>query len=294
VLICTHAQRVVQIVARADADGENLGTLLRNLIIKQHIELSRGAFVFLRARGLLARNLQPPPTARELAAARKREANASAAKAGEFNADDEFIDLTGRRLVCRSKIGRRYFYEHTPVGLPYHYIASNAYRKPNSCPDKWCGDYFLDSYEEPILFRCRSFADPLVVEYQRVVTTEKLKAIIDSDDAEYFRLVEEDEQRVHDDAEESEEEAAAEAERVQADAEEAAAAAKEAKEADDDVDEAVKAEVEAELAAANPEPAYNKRPRQEYERELLRSSKATNLRSRRVLAAKPKTDGALP
>lgn len=202
----THAR--AQILERAAT--ENLGTLLRNLIIQKHLELSRGVFVYLRGRGLLDASMRPPPSARELSAKRKREAHARSIKASEFNDQGEFIDAQDRRLVIRVKRGRRYFYEHTPIGLPYHFIVAGAYQKPASAPDAWCGDYFLDSYETPILFRSRSFSDPSVIEYHRVVACDKLVAIAERDDAEYFRLVEEDEQRVHDDAEESETEAEAE------------------------------------------------------------------------------------
>lgn len=195
----------------AQAATENLGTLLRNVIITKHLELSRGVFVYLRARGLLAQNMQLAPSAREITAKRKREAHAKAVKASEFNAEGEFIDSLDRRLVIRTKRGSRYFYEHTPVRLPYHYISGDAYRKPDSGPDKWCGDYFLDSYEAPVLFRSRSFSEPSLVEYHRVVSADKLVAIAECNDAEYARLVEDDEQRVYDDAYDSDAEAEARA-----------------------------------------------------------------------------------
>lgn len=186
------------------AATENLGTLLRNLIIQKHLELSRGVFVYLRGRGLLDASMRPPPSARELSAKRKREEHAKSVKASEFNDLGEFIDSQDRRLVIRVKCGRRYFYEHTQIDLPYHFIASGDYPKPFSAPDVWCGDYFFDSYRIPILFRFRNFSNPSLIEYHRVVTSDKLVAIAERDDAEYARLVEEDEQRVHDHANESE------------------------------------------------------------------------------------------
>jgi hypothetical protein len=267
----------LQILEEAKAGTANLGTLLRNVIIKDHLELSRGVFVYLRARRLLAANLQPEPSAREISAKRKREAHAKAVKASEFNSDGEFIDSLDRRLVIRTKRGSRYFYEHTPVRLPYHYILGDAYRKPDSGPDKWCGDYFLDSYEEPILFRSRSFSEPSLIEYHRVVSADKLVAVAERNDAEYARLVEDDEQRVHDDAEDSEAEAEAKAERD--------------KEEEEEWERAKKAKAEAE-AVAEAEPDSESEAEEgevvTTDREALsQTGRAFDLRTRRIYADKP-------
>lgn len=209
-----------QILVRA-ATEDNVGTLLRNLINVHHMELARGAFVWLRCRGLVAKAMQPPPSASEVAEANASKRNllfkdpaaVDVLRAGEFNESNSIVDSTGKDVLTRTQVGTRWVYRFAGDSTEYLYDLDDLYlfahdkgMNTNCGPDSWVGDYFLDSYATPILFRCRGVATS-DVKYFRIVTAAKMAALVAHDEVTYAKLVDADEQQVYDDiTDESEQE----------------------------------------------------------------------------------------
>lgn len=251
------ASGFAQILARADK--ENLGTLLKNLVQTQHMELSRGVFAWLRAKGRLS-------SAKRF----KVEDGAGVApvpdlvRHGEFNDEGEMVDARGNIIMMREKIHNRFIYTHCGTRDLNHIDLSDDYTGiDDRAPDRWCGDYFLNSEEAPILFRCRGVADPAgVVKYHHVEPVDRLGALLRRDEAEYLRLFDEEAERIREEADESE-------------------------------DECVKAENEDfnEVEARLPRIVSDALDGFERERrEAVRASKLTNARvGRRVVAPKPQS-----
>jgi hypothetical protein len=205
------------------ASKENPSILLKNLISVHHMELARGAMAWLRARNLLPKPAQLPPSRRDIERLQgsKRKlvfedpALVEALKAGEFNEDDEIVDSRGQAVMQRVKCGSRYVYSFCRDNTLHLYDLDNLYNyghsEASSGPDSWCGDYFLDSFETPILFRCRGVAAS-EVQYFRIVTPAQMTALVANDEVEYQRLRELNEQTVYDACADSDEDRADEEE----------------------------------------------------------------------------------
>lgn len=197
---------VCQILAKAGE--ENLGTLLKNLVAAKHIELSRGAFAWLRQRNMVPGAV--PPLNKELFnKAVKKAQPAATFVPGEFDDRGQMHDHHGKLLLTRLKRHGKFIYRvvepvrssrcnrHFMVDIHGDFMYTWAHASRDVKPDSWCDDYFFDSESTAILFRysrVSSESHPAgEVRYMHILPDEQMQALINDDDQEYHMLVESEE-----------------------------------------------------------------------------------------------------
>lgn len=115
------------------------------------------------------------------------DARAMQSTPGEFDSFGIFRDSQGSPILARIQCGTKFIYRFLQC-MPPMYLWMDTALWYQNVPNSWSGDYFVDSNVCPIMFRYRPATGSDEIRYQRIVSHDKLLAIMESDEATIHKL----------------------------------------------------------------------------------------------------------